>query len=49
MKRILFLLLALTTVAGAVAFTSPTSRPATAQDAAPIYGITVPPGYRTGH
>jgi hypothetical protein len=46
MKRVLFSLVALATVAGVVAFTSPTSQPAAAQEAAPIYGITVPPGYR---
>jgi hypothetical protein len=46
MKRILFLLLALTTIDSVVAFTAPTSRPVTAQESAPIYGIKMPAGYR---
>ena len=46
MKRVLFSLVALATVASVDAFTSPTSRPVTAQEPAPIYGIKMPAGYR---
>src|ERR1700731_3432867 len=45
MKRIAFLLVAVATVAGVVAFTAPAS----GQDdgeAAPIFGIKIPSGYR---
>ena len=45
MKRIVFLLLAVATVAGVVASTSPTSGHAD-EDAAPIFGVKIPPGYR---
>jgi cytochrome P460 len=45
MKRIAFLLVALATVAGLVAFTVPASGH-TDEAAAPIFGITIPPGYR---
>jgi hypothetical protein len=47
MKRIIFLLLAVavTAVAGVVAFTAPSSG-RTDEVAAPIYGVTIPPGYR---
>jgi hypothetical protein len=45
MKRIAFSLVAVATVAGIVAFTVPASgRPD--EEAAPIYGITIPSGYR---
>jgi hypothetical protein len=48
MKRLTFLL-ALATVAGLIAFAAPASRRApqyAAQDAAPIFVKTIPPGYR---
>jgi hypothetical protein len=45
MKRIAFLLIAVAAVVGLVAFTAPASRHADEQ-AAPIFGITIPPGYR---
>jgi len=46
MKRITFLLIAVTTLAGAVAFMASTSRNAFAQEAAPIFVKEIPPGYR---
>jgi len=45
MKRIAFVLVALATLAGVIAFTVPASGHADSE-AAPIYGITLPPGYR---
>jgi Cytochrome P460 len=45
MKRIAFLLIAFAAVAGVVAFTVPTSGQADGE-AAPIFGIKIPPGYR---
>ncbi|MGB9233170.1 MAG: cytochrome P460 family protein [Terriglobales bacterium] len=45
MKRIVFLLVAAATVAGVVASLAPTSGHADGE-AAPIFGITIPPGYR---
>jgi len=45
LKRIAFLLIAVAAVAGFVAFTAPASRRADGE-AAPISGITIPPGYR---
>jgi hypothetical protein len=45
MKRIAFLLVALAAVVGVVAFTVPASGHADEQ-AAPIFGIKIPPGYR---
>ena len=45
MKRIAFLLVAVAAVAGVVAFTAPASGHAD-QAAAPIFGVTLPPGYR---
>jgi Cytochrome P460 len=45
MKRIAFLLIALATVAGIVAFTAHASGQ-TNGEAAPIFGIKIPPGYR---
>jgi hypothetical protein len=45
MKRITFLLLAVVTVAGVVAFVAPASGHADG-GAAPIYGVKLPPGYR---
>ena len=45
MKRIAFLLVAVATVAGVVAFTSPASVHAT-DEAAPVFGIKSPSGYR---
>jgi len=45
MKRIIFLLLAVTILAGGVAFTAPASRHA-AKEAAPIFVTKIPPGYR---
>ena len=46
MKRIAFLLVAGAIVAGIVVSAAPTSGPASEEAAAPIYGITIPPGYR---
>ena len=45
MKRIAFWLIAVVAVAGFVAFTAPASGHADGE-AAPIFGITIPPGYR---
>ena len=45
MKRIFFLLLAVATVAGVVASTAPTSGQSDGE-AAPIFGVKIPPGYR---
>jgi hypothetical protein len=45
MKRITFLLLAVATLAGSVAYTAPASRH-TAQEAAPVFVTKIPPGYR---
>ena len=45
MKRIALLLVSLATMAGVVAFTSLASGHAN-QEAAPVFGITIPPGYR---
>jgi hypothetical protein len=45
LKRIAFLLIAVAAVAGFVAFTAPASGRADGE-AAPISGITIPPGYR---
>jgi hypothetical protein len=45
MKRIAFLLVAVAAVAGVVAFTAPALGHAD-QDAAPIFGIKIPTGYR---
>src|SRR4030095_15417057 len=45
MKRITFLLIAVATLAGGVAFTAPASRHA-AQESAPIFVTKIPPGYR---
>jgi hypothetical protein len=45
MKRIAFLLVVFAAVAGVVAFTASASRHAD-DEAAPIYGVTIPPGYR---
>jgi hypothetical protein len=44
-KRITFLLVAVAAFAGIVAFRAPASGQAH-QEASPIYGVTVPPGYR---
>ena len=46
MKRFTFLLIAVTTLAGAVVFTATTSRHAAAQEAAPLFVKKIPPGYR---
>jgi len=46
MKRITFLLVAVVTLAGVAAFTSTMSRPANAQETAPIFVKTIPSGYR---
>jgi|HubBroStandDraft_4_1064222.scaffolds.fasta_scaffold61780_3 hypothetical protein len=49
MKRIGFLLLAVVTVAGIIAFTAPASGRADEEASAtgsPIYGVTIPAGYR---
>ena len=45
MKRIAFLLVAVAAVAGVVAFTAPASGHADGE-AAPIFGVKIPPGYR---
>jgi hypothetical protein len=45
MKRMAFLLVAVATVGGIVASTAPASGH-TAQEAAPVFGIKIPPGYR---
>jgi hypothetical protein len=45
MKRITFLMLVVATVAGIVAFAAPASRHVD-EEAAPIYGVKIPPGYR---
>ena len=45
MKRTTFLLLAVAIFAGIVAFTAPTSGHAD-QEAAPVFGVKIPPGYR---
>lgn len=46
MKRITFLLLAVATLAGGVAFMATTTRQAKAQEAAPIFVTNIPAGYR---
>jgi Cytochrome P460 len=45
MRRIAFLLVAVATVAGVVASTAPPSGHAD-EEAAPIFGVKIPPGYR---
>jgi len=45
MKRIAFLLVAVAAVVSVVAFRASASRHAD-EEAAPIYGVTIPPGYR---
>jgi hypothetical protein len=45
MKRIAFLVVVVATVAGLAAFKAPAPGPAD-DEAAPIYGVTIPPGYR---
>ena len=45
MKRIAFLLVAVAAVAGVVAFTAPAAGHAD-EEAAPIFGVKIPPGYR---
>ena len=45
MKRIAFLLLAVATVAGVVAFSAPVSGQA-GEEASPVYGVKIPAGYR---
>ena len=45
MKRITFLLVAVATIAGVVAFTAPASGHAD-EAAAPVFGVKIPPGYR---
>ena len=45
MKRIAFLLVAVATLAGVVAFTARASGPAD-EEAAPVFGVKIPPGYR---
>jgi Cytochrome P460 len=45
MKQIVFLLVAVATLAGVVAFTAPASRPAD-EEAAPLFVTQIPPGYR---
>ena len=45
MKRIAFLMFVVAAVAGVVAFTARASSQAN-EEAAPIYGVTIPPGYR---
>jgi hypothetical protein len=45
MNRIVFLLIAIAAVAGVVASTAPASGQAN-EEAAPIFGVKIPPGYR---
>jgi hypothetical protein len=45
MKRIAFLMVAVATLAGVVAFTAPASGHAD-EEASPIYGVKIPAGYR---
>jgi hypothetical protein len=45
MKRITLLMFVVATVTGVVAITAPASRHAD-EDASPIYGVKIPPGYR---
>ena len=45
MKRMVFLLIVAAIVAGVVAFTAPTTGHPDEQ-ASPIYGVTIPAGYR---
>jgi Cytochrome P460 len=45
MRRIVFVLVAVTVLAGAVGYMAPASGQADA-DAAPIFGVKIPPGYR---
>ena len=45
MRRIAFLLVGIATVAGVIAFTSTASGHAS-EEAAPVFGIKIPPGYR---
>src|SRR3989442_15920456 len=45
MKRIAYLLVAVAAVAGVVAYTAPASGQANGE-AAPIFGVKIPPGYR---
>ena len=46
MKRAAFLLIAISILAGVVTFSATTFRHVTAQEAAPIFVKTIPPGYR---
>ena len=45
MKRIAFLLVAIAVLVGGITFTATASRNADGE-AAPIYGVKIPPGYR---
>jgi hypothetical protein len=45
MKRIAFLLVAVAALSGVVAYMAPASGHAD-EEAAPIFGVTIPPGYR---
>jgi Cytochrome P460 len=45
LKRITFLLLAVASLAGIVAFTAPASGHAD-EEASPVFGVKIPPGYR---
>jgi len=47
MKRIAFLLVAVATLAGVVAFTARASGPAD-EEAAPVFGVKIPPDTATG-
>ena len=46
MNRITILLLGVATLGGAAVFTTTTSQRAVAQEAAPVFVTTIPPGYR---
>ena len=46
MKRIIFLLVAVATLAGVIAFKARASRHSATQEAAPIFVTEIPPGYR---
>ena len=47
MRRIVFVLVAVGALAGVVVYMAPASGQADGE-AAPIFGIKIPPGYRTG-
>jgi hypothetical protein len=46
MRQFIFLLVAVATLAGVVAFAAPASRHTSDEEAAPVFVKTIPPGYR---